>query len=323
MKKLITGIKPTGDIHLGNYIGTFKRLVDLQKEYASAVFIADFHALNQLQDAKQLSHNTLELAKAFLAMGLDPKKTILFRQSAVPQTTELCWIFNSITPMSLLELSHAYKDAKAKEKSVKVGLFDYPVLMAADILIYNADVVPVGQDQRQHIEITRDIAKFFNNAWGETFTIPKELIEESMAVIPGTDGRKMSKSYGNDIGLFDTEKVTTKKVMSIVTDSKGADEPKDPDTCNVFALHKFFSTHQLKDLEKRYKAGTISYKESKELLATNINDELHELREEKAELDKHPEKVEKILEEGGEKARELAEKTMQEVRKKIGTQYKL
>lgn len=318
MKKLITGIKPTGEIHLGNYIGTFKRLVELQKEYESAVFIADFHALNQLQNADQLTNYSLELAKAFIAMGLDPKKTTLFRQSAVPQTTELCWIFNSVTPMSLLELSHAYKDAKAKEKSLKVGLFDYPVLMAADILIYNADVVPVGRDQKQHVEMTRDVAKFFNNAWGETFTIPKELIEESVAVVPGTDGRKMSKSYGNDIGLFDTEKVTTKKVMSIVTDSKGADEPKDPKTCNIFALHKFFSTHDLKDIEKRYKAGTISYKKSKELLATNINDELHDIRAEKEELDKHPEKIVKILEEGGKKARELAEKTMQEVRKKIG-----
>lgn len=318
MKKLITGIKPTGEIHLGNYLGAFMRLAELQKEYQSAVFIADLHALNQLQDAKKLRKNTLELAKAFLAIGLDPKNTILFRQSAIPQVTELCWIFNSITPMSLLELAHAYKDARAKEKSVKVGLFDYPVLMAADILIYSADVVPVGKDQQQHVEITRDIAKFFNNAWGEVFTTPKELIEKESAALTGIDGQKMSKSYNNTIGLFDSEKETTKKVMRIVTDSKGEKEPKDPESCNIFALHKHFSAHDLKDLKQRYKNGAISYKESKEMLAANINDTLRDIRLEKAELDKHEDRVEKILREGEERARELAERTMQKVRKKVG-----
>lgn len=317
-KRLITGIKPTGDIHVGNYLGAMKQVLELQDSYDTFVFVPDLHALNQVQDAKEISRISFEIAKAYIAVGLDTSKVTLFRQSDVPQVTELCWIFNSITPMSLLELAHAYKDAQAKGKGVNVGLFDYPVLMAADILMYDAQVVPVGSDQKQHVEMAREIARAFNRVFGETFVEPQELIKDDVAVVPGTDGRKMSKSYGNVIGLFNTPEETTRQVMGIVTDSRGATEPKDPETCNIFALHKFFSTEQLGELEERYRAGTISYKESKELLAENINAFLAPVREKKAALDADEAAVLNVLEAGREKATALATEKMKTVRQRVG-----
>lgn len=317
-ERLVTGIKPTGDIHVGNYFGAMQQLLSLQEGYDPYIFVADFHALNQVQNAKELGDASLEIAKAYLAVGLDPEKVTLFRQSDVPQHAELCWIFNTFTPMATLELAHAYKDALANNKPANVGLFDYPILMAADILMYDAKIVPVGNDQRQHIEIAREVARDFNRIFGETFVEPKERIQNDVAVVPGTDGRKMSKSYKNTIGLFDSEEATKKAAMSVVTDSRAADEPKDPDTCNIFALHRLFSTAMLPEIDRRYREGTISYKESKELLAENINAFLRPIREKKRELDENPAYVLDILARGAAKAGKLARAKMNDVRTKTG-----
>ena len=317
-KRLVSGIKPTGDVHIGNYFGAMRQFLDLQDKYESFIFIADFHALNQVQDPKLLSETTMDIAKAFLAIGLDPSKVTLFRQSDISVVAELCWIFNSITQMSLLKMAHAYKDAVAKRLGVSMGLFDYPVLMAADILLYQADLVPVGQDQKQHLEITQKIARIFNGIYGETFKLPKEYISEDVAIVKGLDGRKMSKSYKNTIGLFDGEELIQKKVMSIVTDSKGPTESKNPETCNIFALHKLFSVRQLSVLEKRYRSGDMSYRESKEILFKNINDFLRPIRNRKIELDNNPEYVLGVLEDGKKKAEKVALGTINDVRKNVG-----
>jgi tryptophanyl-tRNA synthetase len=317
-KRLVTGIKPTGDIHIGNYFGVMKDLLAYQNQYDCFIFIADYHALNQTHNPKKLKKDVLEVGKAFLAIGLDPQKATLFRQSEIGPVTDLCWILNSITPVGLLKRAHAYKDALAKNKPVNMGLFDYPVLMAADILIYEADVVPVGLDQKQHLEMTEEIARKFNNIYGETFKIPEPIIKKEIAQVKGIDGRKMSKSYNNTIGLFDPKEEVKRKVMSIVTDSRKADEPKDPETCNIFALHKLFSKDQLEEIARGYRAGTISYQESKEILAKNINKFLEPIRKKGEELDKNPEIVIKALEEGGKRAKEIAQKILDEVKSKIG-----
>jgi tryptophanyl-tRNA synthetase len=316
--RLVTGIKPTGDIHVGNYFGAMRQLLSLQDGYDPYIFVADFHGLNQVQDAQALSDASLEIAKAYLAIGLDPEKVTLFRQSDVPQHAELCWIFNTFTPMATLELAHAYKDALANNRPANVGLFDYPILMAADILMYDAKIVPVGNDQRQHIEIAREVARDFNRIFGETFIEPKERILNEVAIVPGTDGRKMSKSYKNTIGLFESEEATKKAAMGIVTDSRGADEPKDPDTCNIFALHRLFSAETLPEIDRRYREGTIAYKESKELLAENINAYLRPIREKKHSLDADPSYVLDILARGAAKAGKLAKAKMNDVRTKTG-----
>ncbi|KKR48971.1 MAG: Tryptophan-tRNA ligase [Candidatus Magasanikbacteria bacterium GW2011_GWC2_40_17] len=319
MQRLLSGIKPTGDIHLGNYFGAMRQFLDLQNEFDSFIFIADYHALNQLQNAKELSKNILEIAKAYLAIGLNPDKVTLFKQSDVPEVTELAWIFNCLTPIAELQRAHAYKDAMAKKLPVNMGLFDYPVLMAADILMYNSDVVPVGADQKQHLEVAQDMAKKFNKVFGEIFKVPQERILEGSATVPGLDGRKMSKSYKNTIGLFDSEKDVLKKVMTIKTDSKGASEPKDTKTDNIFSLHKLFATpDELKELERAYKEGQISYKESKELLGERINNFLQPLREKKLALDANEKMVKEILVQGAGKARNEAQAMMKRVREKIG-----
>ncbi|MCX6778838.1 MAG: tryptophan--tRNA ligase [Candidatus Magasanikbacteria bacterium] len=321
MSRLLSGIKPTGDIHIGNYFGAMRQFLDLQNEFENFIFIADYHALNQLQDAKELSKNILEIAKAYLAIGLDPQKVTLFKQSDVPEVTELAWIFNCLTPIAELQRAHAYKDAVAKGSPINMGLFDYPVLMAADILMYNADVVPVGADQKQHLEMAQDTAKKFNKVFGEVFKVPKERILASVATVPGLDGRKMSKSYKNTIGLFDSEKDVLKKVMTIKTDSKGANEKKDPAADNIFALHKLFATpEELKELERAYKEGGISYKESKELLGIRINNFLQPIRERKLELDVNEEKIKEILVAGAKKAKSEAVAMMKKIREKIGVE---
>lgn len=319
MKRLLSGIKPTGEIHIGNYFGAMRQFLDLQNEYDNFIFVADYHALNQTQDPEKIKKTTLEVAKAYLAIGLDPAKVTLFKQSDVPEVTELCWIFNCITPIAELQRAHAYKDAVAKKKPINMGLFDYPVLMAADILMYNSDVVPVGQDQKQHLEIAQGIAQKFNKIFGETFKVPQELILKDVAVIKGLDGQKMSKSYNNAIGLFDSSEVVKKKVMSVKTDSKGADEVKDPETCNIFALHKLFlSDKDLSILVKRYHEGKISYKESKEMLFEEMEKFLQPIRTKKAKLDEDDEYVIKVLEAGAKKAKEFAKIKMEEIRKKVG-----
>ncbi|HJO89969.1 MAG: tryptophan--tRNA ligase [Candidatus Pacebacteria bacterium] len=319
-KTLLSGVKPTGKPHIGNYFGAMKQFVDLQGDYGrTLIFIADYHALNNVQNREEMNNNIYEIALDYLAIGLDPKNVTIFKQSDIPQHSELAVILNSITTMSYLMRAHAYKDAQARNKEISVGTFDYPMLMAADILMYDADVVPVGQDQKQHIEITRDIAEKFNRIFGETFKIPEPLILENVATVPGTDGKKMSKSYNNTIGLFAEDEEIEKAVMSIVTDSKAPGDTKDPEKDNIFALHKLFSKEQLSDLEKRYKEGGISYKESKEILIENIKKIIKPLREKRKELEKDKEYVLDILREGGDEMRARAEKKMQEVRDKIGT----
>lgn len=317
-KRLLSGVKPTGEIHVGNYFGAIKQFLELQNSYESYVFIADLHALNQIHNPEDLSRSIQEVAKAYLAVGLNPNKVCLFRQSRVAAHSELCWILNSITPMGLIERAHAYKDAQTKGKPINMGLFDYPVLMAADILAYQADVVPVGYDQQQHLEMTVDIAKRFNHLFGPTFNLPQGLVLKETGVVPGLDGQKMSKSYHNVIGLFDPPEVIAKKVMSMVTDSRGTNEPKDPVSDNVFALHRLFSTVQLEELNERYRNGGISYRESKEILIQNMSAFLRDFRERKVGLDKKSEYIKEILVEGSRKASQVANETMDLVRQRTG-----
>ncbi|MBI2120429.1 MAG: tryptophan--tRNA ligase [Parcubacteria group bacterium] len=321
-KILISGVKPTGRPHIGNYFGAMKQFADLQEQYETRIFIADYHALTGTQTAGELSRNTFEMAIDYLAIGIDPAKTLLFKQSDVPEVTELGWIFNCITTMPYLMRAHAFKDAEAKNKEINVGVFDYPLLMAADILVHDADVVPVGLDQKQHIEYARDTAEKFNRIFGETFKLPEALILESVKTVPGTDGQKMSKSYGNTIGLFAEDDEIKKAVMSIPTNSQGVEEPKDPGADNVFALHKLFAdTETLATLEKRYRDGGIGYKESKDILIENIKNFIAPLREKRREIAQDETAVRKILKEGGERAKGFAQGKMHVVRQKIGVVF--
>jgi len=317
-KILVSGVKPTGRTHIGNYFGAMRQFVELQDTYQSSIFIANYHALTTTHESGALSRNSLEVALDYLAIGLDPEKTTLYLQSDVPEVTELAWVFNCITTVAYLSRAHAYKDATARGEEVGVGTFNYPLLMAADILIQDADVVPVGQDQKQHIEITRDTAEKFNRLFGETFALPNPLILEDVKTVPGTDGRKMSKSYGNTIPLFGTDDELRKAIMSIVTDSKTPDEPKNPDECNVFALHKLVSEKQLADIEKQYRDGGIGYKESKDMLYENIRAFVAPLRERRAELVKDRAHVRQVLKNGCAIARERAHAKMEVVRERAG-----
>ncbi|MBU1046292.1 tryptophan--tRNA ligase [Patescibacteria group bacterium] len=320
MKKiLLSGIKPTGRPHIGNYFGMMKQMVDTQDEYQSFPFIPDYHALTSVHSAEDMRRDTINVVMDFLAIGLDPKKVNLFKQSDVPQVTELNWIFNCITTMPYLMRAHAFKDAEAKNSEINVGVFDYPILMAADILIQDTDVVPVGKDQIQHVEMARDIAEKFNKIFGETFKLPESKLVSGVEVVPGTDGQKMSKSHGNTIGLFAEDEEIHKAVMSIPTDSKGINESKDPEECNVFALHKLFSTEdELGELRKRYVEGGMGYKETKYILIKNIQKFIEPLKEKRKEIAQYPEIVDEILRKGGLVARERAEAKMMDVRKKVG-----
>lgn len=312
-KILLSGVKPTGRPHIGNYFGAMKQMVDLQNEHKDDnkfFMIADYHALNSIQDAKTMREYTLDLALDYLAIGIDPSISNIFKQSDVTAHTELTWIFDSITTMPFLMRAHAFKDAEAKNKEISVGTFNYPVLMAADILLYNTDLVPVGQDQKQHIEYTRDIAQKFNNTFGETFKLPEEVILKDSAIIPGIDGQKMSKSYNNTIPLFSTREEIAKAVMSIVTDSSG-DVPT-----NVYNIHKLFRTEA--ELKVLYDANKGKYKILKEALIDDLDTFIKPLRDKRAELAKDLDSVRKILEKGSRKANEVANVKMMEVKKAIG-----
>lgn len=317
-KILLSGVKSTGRPHIGNYLGAMKQFVELQNDYDSSIFIADYHALTTLYNPQELEKCTISVALDYLALGLDPSKVTLYKQSDVPEHTELAWIFNCITTVPYLMRAHAFKDAQTKNKEISVGTFNYPMLMAADILMYDAEVVPVGKDQKQHIEITRDTAEKFNRIFGSTFTLPKALIYEDVAVVPGIDGQKMSKSYNNTIPLFGETDELKRAIMSIVTDSKGVTDKKNPEEDNVFALHKFFSRNELSELTKRYREGSIGYQESKEILFKNIETFVSPLRQKRNELLKDKDMVLDILKRGGEQARSVAQKKMADVRKKIG-----
>ncbi len=318
-KRLLSGIQPSGTIHIGNYFGAIKQFVDLQNDYDSFVFIADFHAITTIQNKENLSNNIINVALDYLACGLNPEKVCLFKQSDLPQVTELSWYFNCLTTMPYLERATAYKDANMKAKEVNVGLFDYPILMAADILIQDADVVPVGQDQKQHVEYARDTAQKFNNIYGETFKLPEALILKNVAIVPGIDGRKMSKSYKNTIPLFGTDEEIKKAVMKIVTDSKKPEDPKDPETCNIFAIHKLFlDDNNLKILHNRYTKGGIGYKESKEMLLEEILSLVRPMREKREMYAKDLDKVRKILKDGAEKVKIKVDEKMKIIRNRVG-----
>lgn len=318
-KRLLSGVKPTGRPHIGNYLGAMRQFVDYQENFESFVFVADYHALTSVRDGEKLREFILGVAMDYLAIGVDPKKTLMYKQSDIPEHAELCWIFNTITTMPYLMRAHAYKDAVAKEKEIDVGTFDYPMLMAADILLYDPDIVPVGQDQKQHVEYARDTAEKFNRTYGDAFKMPEPVILTDVAVVPGVDGRKMSKSYGNTIELFQSDDELKKRIMSIVTDSKTETEAKDPSTCNVFALHRHFaSPEKLAELTVRYTEGQIGYKESKEILFENIRALVAPLRERRDEIAKDKQFVLDVLKEGGQRARAIAEKKMEMVRELVG-----
>ncbi len=310
---LVSGVKPTGDLHIGNYFGTMRQLVELQNTHRGYIFIADYHALttpHAHRNPEEVRASSREIALGYLAVGIDPKKVVLFKQSEVPAHTELCWIFNCLTTMPYLMRAHAFKYAEAKNKEISVGTFDYPMLMAADILLYDPRVVPVGKDQKQHVEFARDTAQKFNSLYGEIFTIPEPLILEDTAIVPGTDGRKMSKSYGNIIPLFATRDELAKRVMSIVTDSSG-ERPE-----NVFAIHKLVRDEE--ELAPAYGSLSGNYKAIKEMLIEDLDRYLTPLREKYEELKKDPGMVDEILAQGRTEARAVSEAKMVEVRKAIG-----
>lgn len=318
-KRLLSGVKSTGRLHIGNYFGALRQFVEYQNEYDSFIMIADYHALNFIQNKKEMQESIINIVADYLAVGLDPKKVTIFKQSDISEHTELTWVFDTLITMPYLMRAHAYKDAESKNKEISVGTFNYPVLMASDILLYDSDIVPVGQDQKQHVEYTRDIAQKFNNIYGETFKLPEAKIIKDVAVVPGIDGKKMSKSYKNIIPLFGTDEEIKKAVMSIITDSKGANDSKDPDNCIIFNLHKLFlSEEKLQILRKKYINGEISYKESKELLLEEILKLIRPMRDRREKYLQNKKKILKILKAGGEKAKKEARKKMEEVKNKLG-----
>lgn len=317
--RILSGFQPSGTLHLGNYFGAMQPNLEFQKMGESYLFIADYHALTTSPEPEALRQRVLDVALDFLACGLDTEHTVFFRQSDVPCVTELMWILNTITTVGFLERAHSYKDKIAKGFMPNAGLFTYPVLMAADILLYQSDLVPVGKDQKQHLEITRDLAIRFNERYGEVFTVPDGHIAENVAVIPGLDGQKMSKSYNNTIPLFGAPKAIRKLIMSIVTDSKGLEDVKDPDTCNVAKLYKLLATdEQYADLCSKYRAGNFGYGHAKQALFEAVEAYFGPMRAKREEFAKDPGEVWNILNKGAEKARATAEATMEKVRKAVG-----
>ncbi len=308
MQRLFTGLQPSGSLHIGNYLGALKQTVELLKDADGLVMIADYHALTTLKDTEQLRKNIPEVVRDYVAVGMDPKKTIIFQQSSVSQHAELAWIFDCLVTVPFLMQAHAYKDKVAKGLEANAGLFTYPMLMAADILLYDTDIVPVGADQRQHVEYAREAAAKFNTAFGETFKTPQEKILESVAVVPGTDGKKMSKSYGNTIPLFGTKEEVQKAVMSIVTDSTGA-RPE-----NVYNIHRLFKSEE--ELDALYTEHKGKYKALKDALVEDIEAMISPMREKRASLSDAD--VKEILRDGAARAREQAEKKMVDVRQKVG-----
>ena len=319
-KTILSGIQPSGRLHIGNYFGAMKQHIEMQDKGDAFYFLANYHSLTSISDGNQVSRNTMDVVLDYLALGLDPEKCTLFAQSDVPQTTELAWILGTLTPVSMMEKGVAYKDKVANGLNPNIGLFTYPILQAADILIYHSDIVPVGEDQKQNIEITRDLAGKLNRAYGsELLKIPEEHIVKSVATVPGTDGRKMSKSYGNTINIFDEGKTLKKKVMSIETDSTPLDEPKDPKNCNVFSLISLFADEQKKnDIADKYRAGGYGYGHAKKELLGLIESYFEVARERRKILASNESYLEDVLKFGGERARERAETVMEPIRSATG-----
>ncbi|NQU75309.1 MAG: tryptophan--tRNA ligase [Planctomycetes bacterium] len=321
IKRVLSGIQPSGRLHLGNYLGAIRQYVDLQaKGHECFYFIANYHALTSLQDKAALEAATLHVATAYLALGIDPDRSVFFMQSDVPEVTELCWLLNTVCPVSLMQKATSYKDKVAHGEAANMGLFDYPVLQAADIVIYDSNLVPVGQDQKQHIEITRDLAIKFNQAFGrDVLVLPEPYIVPEVAVVPGIDGEKMSKSYDNAIEIFQTPRQTQKRCAQIVTDSTALDAPKDPDKCSVYALLKLLADDvEAEEIAGSYRAGGYGYGHAKARLAELINELFAPARDRYAELEKDPDTVRDILRTGGAKARLVAQETIARARDSAG-----
>ena len=316
--RILTGIQPSGKLHWGNYFGAMKSMFDLQaKGEEMFMFIANFHAMTTVRDGKALREATRELALDYLACGLDPERSVMYRQSDVPEVQELAWYLSCLTPMGLLERCHSYKDKMAHGFEATHGLFAYPVLMAADILIMNSDLVPVGKDQKQHLEVTRDLAQKFNNAYGETFKLPDAYIPDSVATIPGTDGQKMSKSYHNTIELFDVS--VKKKVMGIVTDSQPMEAKKEPDGNSIYELYKLFATpEEVAAMADAFRAGGYGYGNAKKELLAAYHRLFDPFKARRDELAKDPDSLEDILKAGAARARAAAAPTMEKVRRAVG-----
>jgi tryptophanyl-tRNA synthetase len=318
--RILSGIQPSGSLHLGNYFGMMKPSIQLQEKGEAFYFIADYHALTSLHDPEALRKYSREVALDFLACGLDPKKATLFRQSDVPEVTELAWLLSTVTPMSLLEKCHSYKDKIAKNIAPTHGLFAYPVLMASDILIYQSDIVPVGRDQKQHVEVTRDIAVKFNAEFGEVFKIPEPQISDTVATIPGIDGQKMSKSYQNTIDLFGDEKSLRKKIMSVKTDSQPLEAPKSKfeETPAWQLLSLLAPTSEIQEMDQRLRKGGTGWGDLKKSLFDAYWNYFSQARNRRAELESHPHQIDEILKQGAEKARTLARATLSKAREAVG-----
>lgn len=316
---LLTGIRASGNIHLGNYLGAILPAIKRQKDFETYLFVADYHALTSLPDAEDVKRNVRSIASSWLAAGLDPQQTLIWKQSDVPAVLELAYILNCATGMGLLERAHSYKDAMAKSKNVKAGVFYYPVLMAADILLYRADKVPVGKDQAQHLEMTRDIATFFNERYGKILKLPEEIIQEDVATVPGIDGRKMSKSYSNGIDILGDEKLLKKQIMGIVTDSRGLHESKVAEDCIVFQIYRLIAPPpQVAEMQSKLEAGGYGYGDAKKELLRCILENYDDMRKAYFQWMSPNSDLDEILTQGAKKAREKAEDLMEEVRKQVG-----
>jgi tryptophanyl-tRNA synthetase len=318
--RILSGLQPTGRLHLGNYFGMMVPSLQLQHEGEALYFIANYHSLTAVHDPVELRANTRDLAVDFLACGLDPEKAIFYRQSDVPEVTELAWILSTVTPMGLLERCTSYKDKTAKGIKPSHGLFAYPVLMAADILLFDSDIVPVGKDQKQHLEVARDIAIKMNERYGEgTLKLPEPRIRDEAAAVPGLDGEKMSKSYGNTVGLFEEEKALRKKLMKIPTDSTPVEEPKPTEGSTILALYRLFATEaDYATMVKSYEAGGTGYGHYKQALFEAVRDHFAPMRERRAEIEEDPGYVDKVLADGAERARAMGRPVLERVRKAVG-----
>jgi len=320
--RILSGIQPSGQLHIGNYFGMMQTMISHMETDELYVFIVDLHALTSVHDGGKLATGTLEAAADFLALGLDPDKCIFWVQSDVPEVCELTWVLSTLSPMGLLERCHSYKDKVAKGVAASHGLFSYPVLMAADILLYQAERVPVGKDQKQHLEVARDLAIKFNNQYGEAFVVPEPAISETMATVPGIDGQKMSKSYGNTIPIFLEGKPLKKQVMSIATDATPVEDPKDPSNCNLYQIMNLFaSADRMKEINSLYVNGGAAYGYLKLELLDLLNDKFGEARKKKQEYLADPEMLRVILAKGADKAREKAAITLDLVRDRVGLNY--
>ena len=317
--RILSGIQPSGVLHIGNYFGMMRPGIALQAEGEAFYFIADYHSLTSLRNPKALRENSRRVALDFLACGLDPERAALFRQSDVPQVTELAWILATVAPMGLLERAHSYKDKVARGMTASAGLFNYPVLMAADILIYDSDIVPVGKDQKQHIEITRDLAVKMNETYGEIFKLPEPRIQTATEVVPGIDGQKMSKSYGNNIDIFGDEDETQKRVMSIVTDSTPLGAPKDPARSTIFQLYSLFaSNNEIADMRERFQRGGTGYGDFKKQLFAKLWEYFAPMRTRREEILADKSYIDNVLDRGAKRANRVANQVMQRVRGAVG-----